>query len=47
VKDEMGDDLPKTNRSTTDATITAFLRTLSGATKSASTITAYRMDLAR
>ena len=34
--------MPKTNRPIIDATMTAFLRTLSGANKSASTITAYR-----
>jgi site-specific recombinase XerD len=37
--------MPKTNRPTADATMTAYLRTLSGANKSASTITAYRTDL--
>jgi hypothetical protein len=47
VKDETGDDMPKANRPTIDATMTAFLRTLSGAIKSASTITAYGTDLAR
>jgi len=39
--------MPKANRPTIDATMTAFLRTLSGANKSASTITAYRTDLAQ
>jgi hypothetical protein len=34
--------MPKANRPTIDATMTAFLRTLSDANKSASTITAYR-----
>jgi hypothetical protein len=39
--------MPKTNRPTIDATMTAFLRMLSGGNKSASTIIAYRTDLAR
>lgn len=39
--------MPKADRPTIDATMTAFLRTLSGANKSASTITAYRTDLAQ
>jgi hypothetical protein len=39
--------MPKTDRPTTDATMTAFPRMLSGGKKSASTITAYRTDLAR
>jgi hypothetical protein len=43
VEDETGDDMPKPNRPTTDATMTGFLRNLSGANKSASTITAYRI----
>jgi hypothetical protein len=47
VEDEARDDLPKPNRPTADATMTAFPRTLSGANKSASTLTAYRTDLAR
>ena len=34
--------MPKPNQPTIDATMTAFLRTLTGAHKSASTITAYR-----
>jgi len=42
VEDEMGDDMSKPNRPTIDATMTAFLRTPSGAKKSASTITVYR-----
>ena len=37
--------MPKANQTTIDDTVTAFLRTLSGANKSASTITAYRTDL--
>jgi site-specific recombinase XerD len=47
VEDETGDDLPKADRTTIDDTVTAFLRTLSGANKSASTITAYRTDLSQ
>jgi hypothetical protein len=39
--------MPKPNRPTTDATMTAFLRMLSGANKSASTIAAYRTNLAQ
>jgi len=38
----MGDDMSKPNRPTIDATMTAFLRTPTGAKKSASTITVYR-----
>jgi site-specific recombinase XerD len=37
--------MSKPNRPTIDTTMTAFLRTLSSANKSASTITAYRTDL--
>jgi hypothetical protein len=43
VKDETGDDMPKPIRPIIDTTMTAFLRTLSGANTSASTITAYRI----
>ncbi len=45
VDDEMGDDMPNKNSATIEGSVTAFLRTLSGAKKSASTITAYRTDL--
>ena len=47
VEDETGDDMTQTKRPTIDESMTAFLRTLSGAAKSASTITAYRTDLAQ
>jgi integrase/recombinase XerD len=47
VEDETGDDMPKPNRPTIDATMTAFLRTLAGANKRASTITAHRTDLSQ
>ena len=47
MEDETGDDMTKPNRPTIDATMTAFLRTLAGANKSASTITDYRTDLAQ
>ena len=39
--------MPKPNRPTIDESVTAYLRTLSGADKSASTITAYRPDLSQ
>jgi integrase/recombinase XerC len=39
--------MPKTKPPTIDDSMTAFLRTLSGANKSQSTITAYRTDLAQ
>jgi hypothetical protein len=42
VDDETGDDMSKPNRPTFDANMTAFLRTISGTNKSASTIAAYR-----
>ena len=38
---------PQKNPSTIDASVAAFLRMLSGADMSGSTITAYRTDLAR
>ena len=47
MKDGTGDFMPNKNPSTIHAGVTAFLRTLSGTNKSASTITAYRTDLAR
>jgi len=48
VEDEMGEHetpMPTTKPATIDDTVSAFLRTLSGANKSPATITAYRTDL--
>ncbi len=45
--DETGDPLPHAKPPTIDDSVTAFLRTLSGANTSQSTITAYRTDLSQ
>ena len=43
MKDETGDDMPKPNRLTTDATMTAFPRTLCGANKQQECIHDHRL----
>jgi site-specific recombinase XerD len=45
VEDETGDDRPTNNASSIDVALAASLRTLSGANKSAATITTYCTDL--